>query len=89
MNFSRALIGSLVFLIVGLTVIVGYCNGSISFHASAPVSGTTLQVNIVTNGIPALTGTMLTVIGLLLMAWAAIGAVAAQVHPPRTPADPS
>jgi hypothetical protein len=79
MNLHRVLIGSVVFLAVGLGLIFGYCHGTAAFGAAYPVAGTSLQVSVTTTGLPALTGFGFTVIGLALLIWAFVAAVLEQM----------
>lgn len=87
MNSSRALIGSVLSLALGLALIFIYCNGNVGFRTGTPLSGTTLQVSITTTGYPAIAGLILLVIGLILMAWALLGAIAAQFAAPAVVAE--
>jgi hypothetical protein len=81
MNLDRVLIGSVVFLAVGLGLIFSYSHGTASFSAGYPVSGTSLQISITTTGMPALSGFASTVIGLALLIWAFVGSLLEQVPP--------
>lgn len=79
MNCERSVIASAIFLTLGLGLIFGYCHGTIGFSAAYPVSGTSLQVSVTTTGLPALAGSVSTVIGVLLLVIALIQAIVGQV----------
>jgi uncharacterized membrane protein len=78
MNCERSVIASAIFITLGLGLIFGYCHGTIGFSAAYPVSGTSLQVSVTTTGLPALAGSVSTVIGVLLLVVALIQAVVRQ-----------
>ena len=82
MNCERSLIASVIFLTLGLSLIFGYCHGTIGFGAAYPVSGTSLHISIITTGLPALAGLASTVVGMLLLAVALIQGLIAQVRWP-------
>ena len=86
MNSSRALIGSVLCLALGLGLIFIYCNGNAGFKTGTPLSGNSLQLCITTTGFPAIAGLILLAIGLVLMVWAVIGAIAAQFTTPAASA---
>src|SRR5215467_14415497 len=50
MNSERTLLTSILFLLLGLGLIFGYCHGTVGFSAAYPVSGTSLQVAINSTG---------------------------------------
>ncbi len=77
MNCERILIASIVFLGVGLGLIFGYTHGTVGFNLAYPVSGASLQVSINTTGLPAIAGFGCTVLGVLLLAAAAVQAIVA------------
>lgn len=79
MNSERALLSSIVFLVLGLGLIFGYCHGTVAFSAAYPVSGASLQIAINTAGLAAMAGFASTVIGLLLLIVATVLAVVGQV----------
>lgn len=76
---DRPLIVSVPCLVAGLGVILGYGNGSSSFAAAYPFSGTILRIDITTVGVGVLGGLMLTLIGLLLLAWSFIASIVSQI----------
>lgn len=82
MNSERTLLSSIVLLALGLGLIFGYCNGTVSFGAAYPVSGASLQVAIKTTGLPAMAGLAATLIGVLLLIIATIQAIVGQVRWP-------
>ena len=75
MKSDYVLIGSVLLLAIGLGVIFGYTNGSVSFGAATSVSGASLQVSIKTTGLPAIVGVPLTLLGLALLIAAVISAI--------------
>lgn len=79
MKPDRPLIASLLALAGGLSLILGYCNGSTSFNAAYPFNGSILHIDITTTGPGVLGGLALIALGLLLMAWALIAAVVSQI----------
>ncbi len=82
MNCERSLIGSVVFLVIGLGFIFGYCHGTIGLSGAYPIAGAALEVAIKTTGWPAIAGVSATLIGLVLLLVALVQAVVAQVHWP-------
>jgi hypothetical protein len=78
MNAERTLIVSIVFLILGLGLIFGYSHGTVSFSAAYPISGTALQVDLKTMGVPAIAGLAATLLGTILLIVAAVQAIVAQ-----------
>ncbi len=79
MKAERPLLGSILFLAGGLGLIFGYCNSATSFNAAFPFSGSTLHIDVLTNGPAAVGGVVLTAIGLLLLLWAALAAIVGQI----------
>jgi uncharacterized membrane protein len=79
MRPDRPLIASLLALSGGVGLILGYCNGTTSFNAAYPFSGSILHIDITTSGPGVLGGLALIALGLLLMAWALIAAVVSQI----------
>ena len=79
MNCERSVIASVLLLTLGVGLIFGYCHGTVGFSAAHPVSATSLQVSITTTGLPALAGSVSTVIGVLLLIVALIQAIVGQV----------
>ncbi len=85
MKSNLPLIGSVLFLAVGLTLVFSYCHGSAGLNAAYPVSGCSLKIDITSTGLPALGGFALTVIGLLLLVAAFGAAIVELVQRPATP----
>ena len=83
MKSDGVLIGSIVFLALGLGLIFGYCHGTVGFNAAYPASGASLQLNVVTTGMPAMAGFAFTVLGLVLLVVAFFQAVVRLTPPPR------
>jgi hypothetical protein len=79
MRADRLLLGAILFLACGLFLILGYCNDATSFTAAFPFTGSTLHIDVLTNGPAAVGGVVLTAIGLLLLLWAALAAIVGQI----------
>ncbi len=79
MKSDRPLLGSILLLAAGLALIFSYCNGTTSFNAAYPFSGSTLHIDLMTNGPAAVGGVVLTAIGLLMLLWAVLAAIVGQV----------
>ena len=62
---------SVVCLAAGVSILVAYCHGTPNMSVALPLSGTSLHIDITTNGTPALVGVSLTLLGafLLIIAW--------------------
>jgi|SRR5882672_3167955 len=80
MNADRLVISSVASLALGLGLIFGYCHGTAGFGATYPVVGASLQLSFTTTGMPAMAGFALTVVGLLLLIRALLGAVVRQMQ---------
>jgi hypothetical protein len=80
MRSDRPLIISILLLASGLGLIFGYCNGNAGFNAAYPLAGANLQLAITTTGPAAMGGIILTVLGLLAMAWALICAIIGEIQ---------
>jgi hypothetical protein len=79
MKPDRPLLGSILLLAAGLGLIFGYCNGTTSFSAAYPFSGSTLHIDLLTNGPAAVGGVVLTAFGLVLLLWAVLAAIVSQI----------
>ena len=79
MKSDRPLLGSILLLAVGLGLIFGYCSGTSSFSAAYPFSGSTLHIDVMTNGPGAVGGVVLTAFGLVLLLWAVLVAIVSQI----------
>jgi hypothetical protein len=66
------LIVAVVFLAGGVGLIFGYCNGTTGFNFGSPISGSSLHIDITTNGVPALAGLALTGAGASLLVVATV-----------------
>jgi hypothetical protein len=82
MNSERSLIASVIFLLIGLGLIFGYCHGTVGLSGAYPIAGAALEISIKTTGWPAMVGVVTTLIGLVLLAVALVQAVVAQVRWP-------
>lgn len=72
MNHQKMVIGSVLFLVVGLTWIVSFWNGSLGFSAAHPVAGSKFSIDIAVTGWPALGGVALTILGAILLLLSAV-----------------
>lgn len=79
MRPDRPLIASIVFLATGLSLIFGYCTGATNVSAAYPLASSVLHVDLTTTGPAALGGVALAAAGLLLLAWALLAAIVAQL----------
>ncbi len=78
MKSDGPLILALLFLAAGLTMIFTYGVRTGSFNAAYPFSAANLQMSVSTVGPAAIGGLLLTALGVLLMAWALVGALVSQ-----------
>lgn len=87
MKSDYVLIGSVLFLAIGLGLICGYTQGTGGFTAAYPASGASLQISINTRGWPAMAGLVLTLLGAVLLIAAFVSAIVRQyrrnMHGPR------
>ena len=67
MNRQKMIVGATLFLVVGLTWIMSYWNGTVGFNAAHPVAGSKFSMNAAVTGWPALGGFSLTVLGVVLL----------------------
>jgi hypothetical protein len=81
MRSDGPLILAVLFLAAGLTIIFGYGVGTAGFNAAYPFSAANLQMSITTTGPAAIGGMALTLLGVLLLAWALICALVGQFIP--------
>lgn len=79
MKPDRPLIVSILFLAGGLTLIFGYASGTAGLSAAFPVTNSTLHINVNTTGPMALGGIALLGVGVLLLVWATLSALARQL----------
>ncbi|HTH42054.1 MAG TPA: hypothetical protein VL498_02765 [Terracidiphilus sp.] len=79
MRSERPLIAAVLFLATGLSLILTYCNGASSLSATYPIAASVLHLDITTTGPAALGGIVLTAIGIVLLAWAFLGAIVGQI----------
>jgi hypothetical protein len=75
---DRFVIASVLFLSWGLWLIFGYCNGKAGISLGTPLSASSLNICITTNGPGAPGGVVLTAIGALLLIWALIWSIVGQ-----------
>ena len=79
MKPDRPLIVSVLLLAAGLGLIIAYCHGNTNLSAAYPLSGSTLHLDLTTEGPAVLGGVLLTALGLLLLAWAFLVAILSQL----------
>ncbi|MGA2216860.1 MAG: hypothetical protein ABSG51_02155 [Terracidiphilus sp.] len=81
MKPDRFVIAAVVFLAIGLYLIFGYCNGSVTMSAGgASLSAITLNIAVSTSGPGAIGGPVLTGFGVLLLLWALVCALISQAR---------
>jgi hypothetical protein len=79
MRADRPLLGAILFLACGIGLILSYCSGATNFTASYPFTGSTLHIDVLTNGPAAVGGVVLVGVGLLLLVWAVLAAIVGQI----------
>lgn len=82
MNSERSLIASVIFLLIGLGLIFGYCHGTIGLNGAYPIAGAAVEVSIKTTGWPAVVGLSATLVGVVLLVVALVQAVVGQMRWP-------
>lgn len=70
------LVTAVVCLAVGIGVLFAFCHGNTGVQFAYPLSAASVHVDITTNGIPAILGLILTVLGAFLLIVATIIALA-------------
>lgn len=75
MRADRPLVGAVLFLAAGLTLILAYCHGTTGFNAGYPFAGSMLHLELTTTGPAVLGGVACTAIGCLLLVWAFLAAL--------------
>lgn len=78
MKSDRPLILSVLLLALGLGLTFAYCTGNVGLNAIYPLSGASMKLNIEVFGPVAVTGPLLTLLGLIVLAWALFCAIFAQ-----------
>lgn len=81
MKSDRIVIFAVLFLAVGVGVIFAFCQGSTGMSFGYPLSGTKVQIDLTTTGIPALVGVPMVGLGVLLLFIALIAAIVSQFRP--------
>lgn len=81
MRADRVLIFAGLFLGVGLWCLFAFCHGNTGVGFALPVAGTKFNMNITTMGVPALVGIPVTLIGIVLLAFAFVAAIIGQFRP--------
>lgn len=78
MKCDRPLILSVLLMAVGLRLTIGYCHGNAGLNVGYPFAWSVLKLNIETYGPAAVGGPLVTLLGLVVLAWALFCAVLAQ-----------
>jgi hypothetical protein len=78
MKCDRPLILGMVLFAVGLGLTLGYCHGNAGLNVAYPFAGSLLKLNLETYGPAAVGGPLVTLLGLIVLAWALFCAVLAQ-----------
>lgn len=81
MKPDRLLIGSVISLALGASVLFGYCQGNSSLSLGDSLGAASIHIDITTTGAAALAGLALSAIGSLLLAIAWFVALLAQFRP--------
>lgn len=79
MRCERLLIGAVVFLATGLSLIFVYCHGASSLNAAYPLSGSVLHLDLTTTGPAVLGGVTSIAVGVVLLGWALLGAIVREI----------
>lgn len=79
MRPDRPVIGAVVCLTTGVALVVAYCHGATGANIAYPFSGSTLHIDLTTSGPAVLGGLFFTAVGVLLLAWALLTAIASQI----------
>jgi hypothetical protein len=79
MRPDRPLLGAVACLAAGVALIVGYCQSATSLNAAFPFAGSTLHLDLTTNGPAVFGGIGLIALGLLLLVWAVLAAIVSQI----------
>jgi protein-S-isoprenylcysteine O-methyltransferase Ste14 len=66
-------------LAAGVGLLVMFCQGTTNMNVAYPLSGSTLHIDLTTNGSAVLGGFVLTALGLLLLVWAVLAAIVHQI----------
>jgi len=75
---DRFVIASVLFLSWGLWLILGYCKGTAGISLGTPLSASSLNVSITSNGAGAPGGLALIALGVLLLIWALLWSIVGQ-----------
>jgi hypothetical protein len=79
MRPDRPVIGAVVCLATGVALIVAYCHGNTGFSIVYPFSGSTLHLDLTTNGPAVIGGLFFTAIGVLFLLWSVLAAIVSQI----------
>ncbi|HUA98910.1 MAG TPA: hypothetical protein VMA34_11335 [Terracidiphilus sp.] len=79
MKADRPLIGAVLLLATGLSLVFIYGTGTSGFNIAFPFSGSTLHLDLTTSGLAVLGGVACTALGALLLVWAFLVAIVCQI----------
>jgi hypothetical protein len=79
MRPDRPVIGAVVCLATGITLIVAYCHGATGANIAYPFSGSSLHIEFTTTGPAVLGGLVLIGLGILFLAWSLLAAIVSQM----------
>lgn len=75
MRADRPLVGAVLLLGAGLSLILIYCHGTTGFNLSYPFAGSMLHIDFTTTGPAVLGGVICTALGALFLVWAFFAAL--------------
>lgn len=84
MKPDRFVIAGVLFLSWGLWLIFGYCTGNTGISLGTPLSASSLNICITTNGPGALGGPVLILFGILMLVWALLWSIVGQFRRDRS-----
>jgi hypothetical protein len=76
MRADRPVLASAIFLAAGLSLIFCYGTSGSGLNAALPVANSSFHLTVATAGPAAISGVILTIIGVLFFVWAIIAAIA-------------
>lgn len=76
MRAERPLLASAAFLAAGLSILFCYGTASSGISAAVPWANSNFHLNLVVAGPAAISGVVLTIVGVFLLIWAILGALA-------------
>ena len=79
MRADRPLIAAVLLLATGLSLILVYGTQNSGFNIAFPFSGSSLHLELTTNGLAVLGGLVSAALGLLFLVWAFLAAIVCQI----------